>query len=71
MLFGQVGNPALQCQSGARCSTRVIGLVSSVVEHGHDGIADELFHLPAELTCEQWGCDPPVGIEYSCNLGRR
>ena len=50
---------------------RVIGLVSSIVEHGHDGVADELFHFPAELTCEQWRRDAPVGIEYSCNLGWR
>ena len=52
MLLGQAGNTALQCESGARRPLRVVGLVSSVVEHGHDAVADELLDFSAELTCD-------------------
>ena len=67
MSRGQASNPALKCQGGTRCSLRMIGLVSSAVERGHDAVSGELLDISAELTRDQRRCDAPVRVEH----GRR
>ena len=70
-VLGEARNPALQRQRSARRSQRVVGLVSSVVERGHDAVADELIHVPPELTGDQRRRSPPVGAEHGRDLRRR
>ena len=53
MLVRQLAQPALERKSGTCGAQSVVRLIASAVEARNDAVADELFHLAAELTRDQ------------------